>query len=436
MLTEGQEKAYNFIKDRYENGKKYAVLTGQAGTGKTFLTKKIFNDIFKGSTAGVTVSHKAKNILSKSIASDNIDIMTYAMAMGKLPDIDYNTGLTVFKNIGEPKICHSNYFVDECSMFSPDMEKEFEEQVKESSFLSDHFILYVGDHHQLPAIDNQNIEFSQLFSREGVVRLDEIVRQEEDNPIRPLTQATAKCIDTDRQLMPLISSFKGDFNKEKQQGVVITKNPNDIAKTYVNAFKDNVAFGEMNKMVIIAYKNDTVSQLNNNIRRYLGFTKEFEKGDIIMTSSNYKLEDDTYVQNGEEYWVEDVRPDIIEQIPVWILSCFRKENGKKIQVQLPVVMKAHFKDYKKRKDALVTTMKQAPPGKRGYYKKKIKTFTDKFCYVQHAHALTAYKAQGSTIHTVFFNLTDVLSVGPLNNLRKLQSIYVGLTRASNRLVIY
>ena len=74
--------------------------------------------------------------------------------------------------------------------------------------------------------------------------------------------------------------------------------------------------------------------------------------------------------------------------------------------------------------------------KKGYHIKLIKSFTEQFCMVQHAHAITAYKAQGSTIDTVFFDLNDVLSVGPLTPLRKLQSIYVGLTRAKNRLVIY
>ena len=155
-----------------------------------------------------------------------------------------------------------------------------------------------------------------------------------------------------------------------------------------------------------------------------------------MTTSNYKINKENFIQNGEEFWVEGVEYDIIEKIPCWKLFCFRMEEGKKISVELPVVMREHYKDYKKRKNELVTGMQNANYKKKGFHKNLIKKFTEKFCMVQHAHALTAYKAQGSTIDTVFFDCTDVLDVKPLNDLKKLQSIYVGLTRAANRLVIY
>jgi hypothetical protein len=308
------------------------------------------------------------------------------------------------------------------------------------AFMSKPFILYVGDHHQLPPIrskDSNGLDFSPLFKMKNVITMNEIVRQELDNPIRKLTKSTANAIDNNIDIRTLLKTFKSDFDKELQKGIYIYQEHQKVIDDYVNLFRKDVEFGNSNKMVIVAYRRKIVRQINKDIRKLLGFENQFEKGDIIITTSTYTNElTNTFVTNGEEFWVETVTPDIIDSLPVYILEAIRIEDDETKKVILPVLSYRAYPEYKRRKDELRQNIIDSPFKKKGYYKILIRKYIDQFCSVEYGHATTAYKVQGTTVDTVFVNISDILSVSPLNNLQKLQSVYVGITRAKNRLIIY
>jgi ATP-dependent exoDNAse (exonuclease V) alpha subunit len=424
-LTDDQAKAKDNIVKAIENNESHAVLTGQAGTGKTFLTKQLKKHIDDISL--ITVTHKAKRVLVESIGTSE-NAMTYAKAMGIKMDIN-NHGEIIFIPGKEPSILSENYIVDECSMFDQGMINDFETEVK--SIAIKPFVLYIGDHHQLPPIDNGGI--SPLFKRKNVFILNEIIRQDKGNPIRNITSIIADGIDNNKKPLSVLKQFKANFRKDIQQGVIITKERNNVLKTYTYAFKNNVSFGDTNKFAITCFRNNSIWEFNNQIRMYLKLKGEFDEGDIITVTSNVMDDGKLYIQNGEDFWIKEVQTSIIEDIPCWTLSLFRLPN---IEREINVVKRTAYSKFKNRKDMFLKDIKLAQGKTKYMVKKEYINFLSNFAYVQHAHALTSYKIQGSTIDTVFADVKDMLNVKPVTDLTKLQSIYVATSRAKNRLVLF
>lgn len=424
-LTDDQKKAKDNIVKAIENDESYAVLTGQAGTGKTFLTKQLKKYIDDLSL--ITVTHKAKRVLVESIGTSE-NAMTYAKAMGMKMDINSH-GEIIFTSGNEPSIFSENYIVDECSMFDQGMINDFETEIKLTAVKP--FILYIGDHHQLPPIESGGI--SPLFKRKNVFILNEIIRQDKENPIRNITSIIADGIDNNKKPLSVLKQFKADFRKDIQKGVIITKNRNNVLKTYTDAFKSNVSFGDTNKFAITCFRNNAIWEFNNQIRMYLKLKGEFDEGDIITVTSNVMDDGELYIQNGEDFWIKEVQTSIIEDIPCWTLSLFRLPD---VEREINVVKRAAYSKFKNRKDMFLKDIKLAQGKTKYMVKKEYINFLSNFAYVQHAHALTSYKIQGSTIDTVFADVKDMLNVKPVTDLTKLQSIYVATSRAKNRLVLF
>jgi ATP-dependent exoDNAse (exonuclease V) alpha subunit len=63
-------------------------------------------------------------------------------------------------------------------------------------------------------------------------------------------------------------------------------------------------------------------------------------------------------------------------------------------------------------------------------------FKESFAYFNYSYAASIHKAQGSTINHVFIIEDDILEVKLTTTKEKLQSINVGISRASYRAYIY
>jgi ATP-dependent exoDNAse (exonuclease V) alpha subunit len=68
--------------------------------------------------------------------------------------------------------------------------------------------------------------------------------------------------------------------------------------------------------------------------------------------------------------------------------------------------------------------------KKGYWK-WFYIFKNQFGDCSYAYALTGHKAQGSGYKYVYVDVSDILTVGPISDKRKLQAIYTGMTRATD-----
>jgi AAA domain len=157
QLTEHQQLVFDRVVSNihcFSN----SLLSGKAGTGKTFLTAKLiswYKDSYPDNKyIAICPSHKAKrNAIKMGFENDvSIEAVTIASFLGLKPVLDRDTGIEKFKS--DPnKLTDTNIYdlviVDEAFMVSKESVAAIQKAVKCS-------ILWVGDKWQLPPIGEDN----------------------------------------------------------------------------------------------------------------------------------------------------------------------------------------------------------------------------------------------------------------------------------------
>jgi len=294
FLTCDQTVAEIKIKDWFYNGtKQLFVLSGYAGTGKTTLLKRVVLDSLKlvpgESAAFVTPTGKAATVLIKSgVEACTLHRLIY-QSHTELVDIVLNG-----KSVKVEKLLFKRresidkkiklIILDEASMVSDDVLLDVMRYgVK---------ILLCGDMAQLPPVDGEN-----TFLQNPDATLKKIVRQQENNPIITLAQMA-------REGVPIRYGNYGD-------------------KVFVLNKWDFV--GERRKRLmlkagqIICGTNKTRTQINDEIRSYLGFGDMPQSGEkLICTQNNWEQfidEDFTFnMVNGIIGYAHDPAYDVAKGI--------------------------------------------------------------------------------------------------------------------------
>ena len=197
ILTNSQKEAAEKIDKFLKSDQMYFRLTGPPGSGKTFLIKyalerflKEEEDTGKMCVVGITLSHKAKNVLNKASIRH---CRTFASAYG-YKEVIKEDGSRVFSPasfLEEKPVGHLPipiFVHDEISQYSYEMKKIV--FTKTSIFSK---VILMGDKAQLPPIDSTMAvdEDSPMFSFElpdfCQHELNERVRQKKGNPILDLS---------------------------------------------------------------------------------------------------------------------------------------------------------------------------------------------------------------------------------------------------------
>ena len=247
-LTSKQKQGLEIAVERYKNGERYTTIAGFAGTGKTFLAKKIINALelsplqymvgaFTGKAAyrlqqtGFSAAQTLHKLRYKSIKINNNFIHQ------KLPIENYQ-GIKLI-------------LIDEISMVPEDL-------LKDIADLGIHIIM-LGDPGQLPPVgaDNGMLKNPHIF-------LDEIMRQEEGNSIIQLSKMIREG--------EIIKPFSDDFVKMV---------PKEEISVGMLLWADQVLCG----------RNATRKLYNDEIRLAKGFVSPTpQEGDkIIVTNNNWDI---------------------------------------------------------------------------------------------------------------------------------------------------
>lgn len=286
-LNDGQKEAFEQIVDFVEDPTYEAmVLKGYAGTGKTFLIKRVIEYILQTDT---------KNRMAVSAPTNKAVHVLYTNAFPKdkslrgflFEDIfDQNSRLvysTTHKLLGMREIITdegeqiftadkmnrselSNYtymIIDEVSMLDDRLCKDI---MKHAGKIR---IIFMGDPAQIPPVgradsmpfrDNHGYKF-------GVAELTEIMRQKGDNPI---VEASFKLRDNLKQAQP-IPQLNTNLNAQGHGIIHIDgKTERHMVRPLLEKyfkdprFKDNPDF-----MKVIAWRNDSVDYLNSVVREIL-----------------------------------------------------------------------------------------------------------------------------------------------------------------------
>lgn len=305
-LTSSQQELVRRLNDFFKtDNNNVFLLTGYAGTGKTFITQGIAEFLRatgRNLVIAASTGKAARVITDKAhLNSFTIHKTIYSTHFDKQKIGDEDEFLVMHADLRkntDPKDCV--YIVDEASMISDVFSsqndtlqfgsgrllKDLLEYTDVCSNDNHRKLIFIGDNYQLPPI---KMDFSpalnEYYLRQNYnckvtgFELVDIVRQKEDSAI----------------IKNAIELRNDMVNKTFNQLKLVDMTPqvreidkNDFLQEYLNSCEKRIS----NKSMIIASKNSQVYEYNNLVRNYFfPNMRSAQKGDKIISVSNHYLED-------------------------------------------------------------------------------------------------------------------------------------------------
>lgn len=411
-LTPHQQAAFDVLAQRIEAEARYTTLQGYAGTGKTYLIGRLIRHLMHaGRFVRVCApTHKAAQVLQATIAGGPVRPQTIHSFLGLRLVPDRRGGYALAPEKGRRAPGEGVVIVDEASMVGA-QEWGFIEKTKGLQWV------FVGDPAQLPPV---NEDPSPLFSLPGAV-LEEVVRQQRDNPILALATRI-------RRGEPLAL----DAPYAAGQGVAVTRRGEAFVDSALRAFSSDAFRADGTHARVLAYRNRTVAAYNAQLRRALHGpgAPRFVPGEWIVAQDTWFFEAMPVLINSEE--VRVVRAEVEEvfgaetgEWKVWSLTVRGADDDHARTVRVL------HEDEADRYAARLAQLKAKALNEQGDWKPYY-ALRECFARVDYAYAMTVHKAQGSTFNTVYLDYHDTMACrGPERD----ALLYVAVTRPSQRLAM-
>lgn len=413
-LSKDQEKILSELPTK-ESGA--YLITGHAGTGKTFVACELIKDFLKKEKEVLCLAptHQAKIQLQSSLPpkTHSSTIASFLKVKASRDPIDGR--ITFSKGAADQSIKYNLIVVDECSMLS-------EDELKEILKLKDKCLLvFLGDFNQLPPVNKASSQtlFSKFKTYElttqhrnsgDVLKLCDDLRTSIKIPVNPTNE---------------IDIFR-DRNKFLEALIVeITQDPDPYNISY------------------LGFTNKEVKEVRNLIHELLYQTTDISVGQYLRLESRV---DESNVSEIIEILSVDKKKNSICGVDFDVFDC-EVENifsAKKFNVKLlnyddqdllETVLQEYYeaasKEYKKYTKELNKTLKEKYKEQHKRLLEIIKE-SDKITMVSSPFALTIHKAQGRTIPVVYLNTIELMKYGREN---KRALMYVGCSRTKNNLKI-
>lgn len=465
-FTDDQRKAYDnlidFINDDYDEKDYKRALSGPAGTGKTYLIRSLIENCNKSySVIGLAApTHKACRILAESIRIPNVKINTLQSDLGLRLNFDidkFDINNPPFDPKGKIKIGNFHlYIVDEASMIPRGLLMYLEKIAKSNATK----LIYVGDAFQLPPV---NEGYSAAFKSQKTEVLTQIVRQEQDNPVRYLLELLRFDIThKSYKFLEYISKNRESFDEDNIKGYRVC---NDI--TFKEAIDRNFSDEQLTKNVdfckIVAYTNTNVSNWNKYVRHSIienANSSILTKHDLITSYITIVNQfNEAVIKNSEDYIIKDIVNYVHPKYEIKGFLCrFVAIHGGNVTAPLFVVDHSDaysMQKYLQLSRSLVDAAKGASIKLRAqrwreYYEFKesclllvnILKADNKILFsrdLDYGFALTSHKSQGSTFDTVFVDVNDIVfdRYGkPYTNAENVNRLlYVACSRCRNKLYL-
>lgn len=459
------------------SGENEIVISGAAGTGKSFITRQLLENILRtrrnAKILVCALSHQAVGVASGFLGNGrqlkNLKTATVASAL-KAKKVILPDGKVTFKpqqdKNGKPSLMASSdiIVIDECSQISKVYLDLINEVRKPNSI-----VIYLGDVCQLPPPERQPNELtSPVFNKKNIFELIHPFRYEG-------YIAEVGLFLREEILKGINNGGKVDVNIWKQ---LLTKNNNEVhfyndknrfVSIMIDQFKIDNDFTKY-----IAYTRENHERTGIYIRNILNPNKPpFDPGDKIICRSNYYDEDILKVQNGQEFKITGKR--LLKTYIIWVMDygyqkfvTFEYQRGvsetdmKKFyadifNLDIKNVLVEEFQYWSHDFNNEIKFVRTLPKNEKRY-KEILSYLTDQnnlygqseyrnvweaknafeehFCDIKYAYAMTSHTSQGSTYKNVFVNLENIMAVTKITDLEKLQSLYVAITRASNSVKLF
>lgn len=420
LLNLEQTAALNALIDWYNQpeglGSPYFLLSGGAGTGKTFLIRA-FVDQIKGKGAFTAPTNKATKVLRQSLTDDTFKpaCSTIFSLLGLR--LEANGEVKELASAEEPvDLSGLKYVViDEGSMINSNLWREVQSAQRIYKFK----VIVMGDECQLPPVKEAKSPVWGL--REGpAAELSRVMRF--DNQI--LTLAT----EIRRWVGHPAPKLKIGEDNDGLEGVWKLSEGDFEARVREAARLGRFSSGDDAKAV--AWRNVTVGRLNALIRKELyAEAPEYVVGDrVIFTSPARDLDDKPLAATDDEGTITSAIVDSHPLYPLfksWRLSITLDTN------QTVVAWPLHKDDLGKFNAEAERLAQEARRDGRRW--KSFWAFKDAFHGIWHGYALTSHRSQGSTYKAAFVDWKDILR-NP-DRAEGLRCLYVACTRPKKELYL-
>lgn len=474
-LNPEQQIAHNrtveYVTSVAEGLPKIVLITGFAGTGKTFCINRIVETLMgwsnkqqsyskKLTVAASAPTHKAVRVMRKNAElGEKVAYFTIHSLLGLKMDADKKTGKKIFvpsKNPEDGKISNYNVvIIDEVSMLGKDLWEAILEAMEEYGFK----LILLGDIAQIPPVNEKDSPVLLDAGQYGVevLQLTQSMRQAGDNPI--LDYAT--CIrETYKSSFQPPNRFE-KLHEGKGIQVLTAMNVKEVDQILEDMFCSDRFKVDADYMKVIAWTNRTVDQFNNKIRRMLYAVPEGMMALPMLVNGEKLVIDERYVIPGTQgkflatnEEVEVVSYDVVKkaiQYKTWTpmgyvtktlnpqiyntIIRYRSDRGVWVNATVHIVHESSQFEVKAMLEEIVKSALQAPfhTGERSEMWRHKFQIEGLFCQVKYNYAVTCHKSQGSTYENCMLIEWDIR---PNPNLEEKNRItYVGVTRARNILYI-
>ena len=466
-FTGDQNRAYNelieFINKPYNPNDFKRALIGPAGTGKTYLVKALIKNCnLTYSQIGLAApTHKACRVLGDSIGIPGVKVNTLQSDLGLRLNFDvekFDITKPPFDPKGKIKIGdYKVYIVDESSMINRGLCSFLEKTCKTKQCK----LIYIGDASQLAPVGEK---YSPAFKAIKNNALNQIVRQEEDNPVKTLLSLLRFDIDHKSfNFLNYITKNRECFDEFNTKGYKVCTQQEFNNIVSIN-FNDEELTRNVDFAKVIGYTNMCVSSWNKFIRNSIIQDAEksiITKNDLIISYTTIVNEfNDIVIANSEEYILKDVvnytHPDY--ELSGFLVKFIAIHGGK---VTTPLFIVDHkdpisINRYVKISEALINSAKNTSIKLRAQKWKEYYTFkescllltnianpiTGSIIYgrdLDYGFALTAHKSQGSTFDTALVDVNDIVynKYGqPYTDAEEInRRLYVACSRCKNKLYL-
>lgn len=386
MLNQDQINAADQLNAFLASDQREFCLTGQAGTGKTYMLYSILGE---GATYCATTNKAASVLRQLTGHAQTIHSLLHLTVKN-----DFSTGKTSL--VQDPKatpIRNQVIVVDEASMVDKTLYYIAKEMCAESK------IIWVGDDGQLPPVSSGTFSIFKLGL--PTAGLYQVMRSIDTPAITELSTALRAAV------------FSGTNITITSRPPAIQRIDGPHAHTLVT---DLVQRDQWRNCILLSYTNERTAKAVKVIRSAAKKPSALIPGDVVIVNSAFRYSPSPgqweWIPTDSMVEIQSISPIpsqphlIIAHTDIGDLLTY-KDNSR---LQADIAKAASNKDW--------TT----------YFNLK-----ERFVDLRHAEALTIHKAQGSTFDTVFVDLPSLFSCKNPNERRRL--LYVACSRARKQLYL-
>ena len=419
---------------------RFLSLTGAAGTGKSYLTAAILDEIDNSMPVGqydicVTAStHKALKVMKNMLFYSydiGVNFSTIHSFLNMKQFYDYSTGAERFVvDRAKDKVnIASLLIVDESSMISNDIFSLIVEIVKKGYVNT---VLFIGDSYQLLPVNQSSL--NDVFRLRNQFKLTQIVRQAKDSKIIQLANKIRVCIENE-EYEDLREIF--DYMPNNDEIELF-----ESKRAFLADFCRNVNWYEEDK-ILASFTNNEVDNFNNIIRRKFWSEKGIDKPQFLLPDDVLKFTRPAFdmdpenqrilFQNGEEVTINKVELFFDEELEIYYWECL--PVGRSSLSSFRVIDPNSMEKFNEILNDYAYFARTSNYPQRFEWWDKYFKLRDSFADVQYVFASTIHKLQGSTYKTVYFDLASLLNNRNLSKNFIFRLVYVAITRAKSKVKI-